>query len=480
MWYTFPVGVINIDVIPFRPIGVNLSSKASERLSDVARWTGQIPQSVLALHALSDHFFSARTLLSLLVAIGVTLSFAGGSAASDGQARFQAIGALVGSRAFSLVGWEWQALGEKVQSWRSGLGAGLTTEQERAVVLGYVEGVHRVRRAEERVTRLVSVDDSAGISAELSEARQELADLRQRQAGRRPLAEAVIQRQVGQILAGAGLGIGGAPVPPVNFTFTEPPQILIISPRQEIRNVYARMLAPDIDSAEAGEKEAAIAAQTDYAAYITRIGGLGAYPTMVVESTNVEWLVSTVAHEWVHNYLTLFPLGMRFGSSPELTTLNETVAAIVGDEIGRRVLQHFYPEFAPRPVRQAQTQPQPLLTPAEPEDPSVFDFNREMGKTRRRVDELLASDDYLAAEAYMESRRRLFVENGYHLRVLNQAYFAFHGSYATGGASSSPIGAQLQELQRIKTPEDIAGFLHTVRWFTSATDLERVLKMTTP
>lgn len=447
-----------------------MSSKATERLSDIARWTGQIPQSVLTRRVLIDRLISARAFFSLLVAVGITLSLAGGGAASDGQARFQTIGTLVGRRAFSLAGWEWQALGEKFQSWRAGLGAGLTTAQERAVVLGYIEGIRRVRTAQERVNRLVSVDLSAG---ELALARTDLVDLRHRQAGRRTLAEAVLQRQVGQILAEAGLGISGAPLPPVNFTFTEPPQILIISPRQEIRNVYARMLAPDIDSAEAGEKEAVIAAQTDYSAYITRIGGLGAYPTMVVESTNIEWLVSTVAHEWVHNYLTLFPLGMRFGSSPELTTLNETVADIVGDEVGRRVLVHFYPEFAPREVREAQTQTAP--TTAEPEEPVGFDFDREMGKTRRRVDELLARGDYPAAEAYMEARRRVFVENGYHLRVLNQAYFAFHGSYATGGASSSPIGAQLQELQRIKTPEDIAGFLRTVRWFTSAADLEQVV-----
>ncbi len=453
-----------------------MSSKTSEHLSDIARWTGHIPQSMLALRLFTDRLPSVRSFLSLLIAVGLTLGFVGGSAANDGQARFQTIGALVGSRAFSLVGWEWEALGEKAESWRLGVGAGLTTEQERAVVLGYVEGIRRVRTAQERVNWLVSLDAALD---DLAQARNDLADLRQRQDGRRPLAEAVIQRQVGQMLIDAGLGISGAPIPPVNFTFTEPPQILIISPRQEIRNVYARMLAPDIDGAEAGEKEAAIAAQTDYSAYITRIGGLGAYPTMVVESTNIEWLVSTVAHEWVHNYLTFFPLGMRFGSSPELTTLNETVADIVGDEIGRRVLLHFYPEFAPRPVRQAEAQPQTAPSPAEPEDLSVFDFNREMGTTRRQVDELLARGDYPAAEAYMESRRQVFVEHGYHLRVLNQAYFAFHGSYATGGASSSPIGAQLQELQR-KTPEDIAGFLHTVRWFTSAADLERVLEMTTP
>ena len=112
----------------------------------------------------------------------------------------------------------------------------------------------------------------------------------------------------------------------------------------------------------------------------------------------------------------------------------------------------------------------------DPDRPPPFNFQREMRKTRLRVDNLLASGHYEAAEHYMEARRRFFVANGYHLRVLNQAYFAFHGSYATGGASSSPIGPQLEELQRIKTPADIAGFLRTVRWFTSSADLEQALE----
>ncbi len=451
-----------------------MSSKATERLSDIARWTGQMPQSVLALYALSRRILPVRSMLSLLLALAATLAFAGGSVPSSQQIRFRAIGAVVAQRTFSLAGWEWSALGQKIDMWRRGQAGQLTVEQERALVLGYIEGIRRIRQAEAQVNRLVSGTQQ---SAELDHARDELASLRERQQGRRPFVETVIQRQVGEMLTETGLGIGGYPVPPVNFTFTEPPQILITSPRDEIRNVYTQMLVPDIDSAEAGDKESAIEEQANYSAYITKIGGLGAYPTMVVDSTNIVWLFSTVAHEWVHNYLTLFPLGMRFGTSPELTTLNETVADIIGDEVGRRVLARYYPEFLPPPETAQPANRQ--QTSQEPE-PERFDFDQEMRETRLRVDALLASGDVSEAEAYMDQRREIFVANGYYLRVLNQAYFAFHGSYATGGASSSPIGPQLQELQRRKTPEDIAGFLHTVRWFTSGADLERVLEMTSP
>jgi len=457
---------------------INLSSKVGKRISAIFRWSGQISQSALALYALDRRISLLRTLVAILVAAFFGLGFVGSSVPTSRQLRFQRVAVVVAGRDFSLMEWERQALGEKARAWLSRTGTGLSVDEERALVYGYFDSAAEIRRQESLVNRLVSASSGGAESAELRQARATLADMRAAQDRQRPTVEAVIQRQVAEILADAGLGIGGSPVPPVNFTFTEPPQILVISPRHEIRNIYVKMLEPDIDSAEAAEKEKTIKEEVDLAAYITRIGGMAAYPTMVVNRGSMEWVFSVVAHEWVHNYLTLFPLGMRFGINPELTTLNETVADIIGDEVGRRVLVRYYPELLPPDVSEPTDENQESAPPREPEEPPLFDFQREMRETRLQVDDLLASGDYLAAEEYMEARRQIFVENGYYLRVLNQAYFAFHGSYATGGASSSPIGPQLQELQERKTPEDIAGFLQTVRWFTSAADLERVLAMT--
>lgn len=73
----------------------------------------------------------------------------------------------------------------------------------------------------------------------------------------------------------------------------------------------------------------------------------------------------------------------------------------------------------------------------------------------------------------MENRRTVFVENGYPLRVLNQAYFAFHGSYGTSGASTSPIGPKLDRLRELSP--DLRSFLETVRWFTEPEDLDVAL-----
>jgi hypothetical protein len=63
----------------------------------------------------------------------------------------------------------------------------------------------------------------------------------------------------------------------------------------------------------------------------------------------------------------------------------------------------------------------------------------------------------------MEERRQLFIANGYPIRKLNQAYFAFHGTYAASAASISPIGDQVQKLR--DNSDSLSDFLRTVSGF---------------
>ena len=77
-----------------------------------------------------------------------------------------------------------------------------------------------------------------------------------------------------------------------------------------------------------------------------------------------------------------------------------------------------------------------------------------------RVDELLSDGLVDEAEAYMEERRRRFVANGFHIRKLNQAYFAFHGTYADSPASVNPIGGQLGKMRSLIS--DLGTFVGTV------------------
>jgi hypothetical protein len=108
-----------------------------------------------------------------------------------------------------------------------------------------------------------------------------------------------------------------------------------------------------------------------------------------------------------------------------------------------------------------------------------FDFQAEMRATRIRVDDMLAAGKVDEAEAYMEERRQVFVMNGYPIRRLNQAYFAFHGSYATTGAAGvNIIGEQVQELRRRST--SLAQFLRIAARFTSPQDLTDFLHHAQP
>ena len=381
----------------------------------------------------------------------------------------RAIARSVSGLDFDLLAWEYGAIRDKFGVYFAQPAAAFTTEEGSQLVQEYL---HRARKIGEigrelsRRSAEFSLETPTSESTETDALQIELDELRTQQSSRTAV-EQVIQQQVGEELIAEGLTFTGRPMPPVLFTFVEPPKKLVVSPRDRIETIYAHMIDGQVDLETVEEREATIAAEQDVRAYITNIGGLGTFPTMVLDRSSLGWVLSTVAHEWVHNYLSVFPLGFNYSKSSDLIIMNESVAEIVGNEIGERVLQKHYSELiAPQTTRVDLD-----LIPIEQGPP--FQFRREMRNTRQEVDRLLAEGKVEAAEAYMEERRLEFVANGYPLRVLNQAYFAFHGSYVTSPSSSSPIGPQMEEL-RARLP-DIQTFLQTVRPFTSVADLERAL-----
>jgi hypothetical protein len=111
-----------------------------------------------------------------------------------------------------------------------------------------------------------------------------------------------------------------------------------------------------------------------------------------------------------------------------------------------------------------------------PPEPPAFDFRAEMRETRVRADELLAEGKVTEAESYMEERRREFVDNGYGIRKLNQAYFAFHGAYADqpGARGEDPVGPAVQDL-RAASP-DLLTFVRQVARVTTLAELQALLQ----
>jgi len=89
------------------------------------------------------------------------------------------------------------------------------------------------------------------------------------------------------------------------------------------------------------------------------------------------------------------------------------------------------------------------------------------------VDTLLAAGKINQAETYMDERRLIFWDNGYPIRKLNQAYFAFYGAYEDipgGAAGEDPVGPAVRALRaRSKT---LADFLNAIAAMSSFQQLQ--------
>jgi hypothetical protein len=199
---------------------------------------------------------------------------------------------------------------------------------------------------------------------------------------------------------------------------------------------------------------------------VLELGGFAAYPSLVTNDASLRFIIDTVTEEWLHQYLAFTPLGVRYlldlaglARNYEIATINETLAGIVSKEIGTIVCGEYYVECESQQKRAAKP---------------GFDFNREMREIRRAVDQYLARGEIEQAEEFMEQKRQYLASKGYYIRKLNQAYFAFYGTYADRPTSISPIGVELQELRRQSA--SLKDFLDTVAVMTSRQDLKAALK----
>ena len=283
---------------------------------------------------------------------------------------------------------------------------------------------------------------------------QRVGELRNKRTGMQAEVEETVESEVSAVLSTNGFSSRiGLIFPPVDTVFSDSPNVLVVSPRDRILRMKTTLLSATIPDQEKERVEALIRQEENRSALVEGTGGLAAYPSVVSDGLGLHDTLILVAHEWLHHWFFFRPLGQGFWSSPEMTTLNETAATVGGIEIGDEAYSAITGE---------QVNRIPLPPPSTPA-PDTFDFNTEMRQTRLGAEELLAQGKIEEAERYMEERRQLFVSQGFQIRKINQAYFAFHGTYAGSAASISPIDDQLKELR--DRSSSLKEFLKTVAEF---------------
>ena len=360
---------------------------------------------------------------------------------------------------FSLARWEFSALGEEVrkafcdQQRMPDDGIGEVTE--------YFSNVEQSRRLESEIEAIKTGNKQgnlASLEAELSRLQQQntaVADTIEKLLETR-IREALSQQGIfNPIDKYTGFKFG---FPPVNFKIERPPHILVVSPRDRIDSMREAVLLPDMSLEDMESVEDKID-ELGVSSLVLKIGGLATYPSFVTDKGDLRFTLNAATEEWLHQYLAFRPLGFRYLLDQtgicrdyEIATMNETLASMVSKEIGAIIYESHY---APNEADKAKS----LETGAG------FDFNQEMREIRRAVDGYLARGEIEPAEEFMEQKRQYLATKGYHIRKLNQAYFAFYGTYADRPTSISPIGVELKKLR--SQSASLKDFLETAAAMTS-------------
>jgi len=397
--------------------------------------------------------------IRLIIATSLVLIISLGAGCTPEHSFDSRLSSIVKPYRFSIIDWEMKVL-------LTGDGPSVTQEgeDELSQVREYFSLVERV----DALKSEIEVLNTDGRQGDLASLKAELELLEEQQAAVAGVVGGIIKKQIEDTLAEQGIL---NPVdeyiklethfPPLNFKLEQPPYLLVISPRNRIDSIREIPLRQDISL----EEIEAIEAEVDrlgVSSLVVELGGFaGTYPTFVANDASLQFVICTATEEWLHQYLVFKPLGFLYlldvtgiSRDYDIATINEAVAGMVSKEIGAIVYQKYFTqhENGNNQIEEAG-----------------FDFNQEMREIRRTVDGYLAQGEIELAEGFMEQKRWYLASRGYYIRKLNQAYFAFHGTYADRPTSISPIGSELETLRG--QSDSLKDFLDTVAAMTSRQDL---------
>ena len=337
----------------------------------------------------------------------------------------------------------------------------LSEEDKRRQVDEFFEINAEVQRVQASLRQAVA-DANSGDSAEVTYIEGLLEALVEKRNGLRNDVEETIEGVISSIVEDQDLTVlWGILIPPVDVRLGDTPKLLVTSPRDRIERMDNVLIASDVRNEDRVMIEQTLFDESNLAALVLNIGGVATYPASIPGSQSLHWTLQIAAHEWLHHYFFFRPLGQNMFNTVNMQVLNETAADLAGREIGDLAF-----------LALGGTIPTPrIAVPEEPpssEEDGLFDYDKEMRTTRLRTDELLGAGMIEEAERYMEERRQIFVDNGYLIRKINQAFFAFNGTYAENPASVSPIGNQLHEFRDLSP--DIGTFISRLSGISSYED----------
>ena len=252
--------------------------------------------------------------------------------------------------------------------------------------------------------------------------------------------------------------------PPVAIELETPPLVLVRSDRNKITRKGDTLLKPGLSE----ETIISIENETDSdetASLVVQIGGLATYPSSVLNLRTYSTILEIAAHEWIHHYLAFHPLGQKYWDSQRFREINETTANIAGRAIAD-LIQRKNPLTFPKNMDGRAS--------VEKERVTSINVSDEFRNLRAKVDELLNKGQISEAESLMLKTQDFLNANGFNIRKINQAYFAFYGTYTDLPQSSSPIGPKIKEIWEL-TGRNIRVFLTTMRTISSVNDLDEIL-----
>jgi len=383
-----------------------------------------------------------------LLAVIAAAAVAGGVLLFRDLSSGDPIDAVANRNAYDVLGWELRHFPQKwLYKLATAFDGGRSPAEEDALVRRYFELAADIRALEREGT------EADG----LAQARRE------RDAIENDVEE-ILEGRISDLLRDQGF-VMNPPLfsdidlffPPLDFELDRPPKVLAVSPRDRIELDRSYLLAPGLEP----EAVAAVESETEetgVSALVVNTGGVATYPSVIPELAPYDDIVETAIHEWLHQYLAFYPLGRNYFRGGETRTLNETVANLAGRELSGLFIERYG---------------SPLPPPPPVDTPSDFDFRAEMRALRLRVEELLAQGLVQEAERLMEEKRDEFEANGVYIRRINQAYFAYFGSYADTPSSIDPIGPKLQRLR--DRADSAFEFVRLARGLTSEAELDRLL-----